>query len=134
MTLAFDTHTLLWWIDGDRDQRLSSDQLAALRRAGERGDPVGVPAICFWEIAKLVERGRLEFDVPLDDVFDEIEEHPTIRVLELTPRIALESTRLGASFHNDPADQLIVATARVHGLKLVTADDRIRGSRVLGVV
>ncbi len=132
MTLAFDTHTLVWWLTGH--ERLTSAQTAALRRAEARGDRIGVPAICFWEIAKLVERGRLEFEVTADQVFDEIEEHPTIRLLELSPRIALESTRLGPGFHGDPADQLIAATARVHGLKLVTSDDRIRSSRVVGVV
>jgi PIN domain nuclease of toxin-antitoxin system len=132
LTLAFDTHTLVWWLTGH--ERLTSAQAAALRRAEARGDRIGVPAICFWEIAKLVERGRLEFEVPADQVFDEIEEHPTIRLLELSPRIALESTRLGPGFHGDPADQLIAATARVHGLKLVTSDDRIRSSRVVGVV
>jgi PIN domain nuclease of toxin-antitoxin system len=132
VTLAFDTHTLVWWLTGH--EQLTSAQTAALRRAEARGDRIGVPAICFWEIAKLVERGRLELQVPADEVFDEIEEHPTVRVLELSPRIALESTRLGPGFPADPADQLIAATARVHGLQLVTSDDRIRSSRVVGVV
>jgi PIN domain nuclease of toxin-antitoxin system len=132
LTLAFDTHTLVWWLTGDK--RLTAPQLAALQRAESRGDRIGVPAICFWEIAKLVERGRLELEVPADEVFDEIEEHPTIHVLELSARIALESTRLGPGFHSDPADQLVAATARVHGLKLVTSDERIRSSRVVGVV
>lgn len=132
MTLAFDTHTLVWWLAGH--ERLSQAHVSAVRRAEARGEPVGVPAICFWEIAKLVERGRLELDVPLDDVFDELEEHPTIRLLPLTPRIALESTRLGNGFPLDPADQLITATARVMGLKLLTSDQRIRASRVVGVV
>ena len=132
MTLAFDTHTLLWWISGEG--RLSKAQAQAIERTERRGEPVGVPAICFWEIAKLAERRRIQVDMPLDDLFEEIEEHPAIRVLELTPRIALESTRLGSVFHGDPADQLIAASARIHGLKLVTADERIRGSRVVGVI
>jgi PIN domain nuclease of toxin-antitoxin system len=132
LTLAFDTHTLVWWLTGH--DRLTATQAAALERAEARGDRIGVPAICFWEIAKLIERGRLELDVAADEVFDDIEEHPTIRVLELSPRIALESTRLGPGFHGDPADQLIAATARVHGLKLVTSDERIRSSRVVGIV
>ena len=132
MTLAFDTHTLVWWLTGH--DRLTATQAAALERAEARGDRIGVPAICFWEIAKLIERGRLELEVAADEVFDEIEEHPTIRVLELSPRIALESTRLGPGFHADPADQLIAATARVHGLKLVTSDERIRSSHVVGIV
>ncbi len=132
MTLAFDTHTLIWWLTGH--ERLTTAQSAALRRAEARGDRVGIPAICLWEIAKLVDRGRLELDMPLDDVFDEIADHPSVRVLELTPRIALESTRLGPGLAGDPVDQLIAATARVHGLKLVTADHRIRASRIVGVV
>ena len=132
MTLAFDTHTLLWWVTGTG--RLSKAQLSAIDRAERRGEPVGVPAICFWEIAKLAERGRIELDLPLDDFFEEIEEHPSIRLLELTPRVALESIRLGAAFPGDPADQLITATARIHGLKLITADERIRSSRGVGVI
>ena len=132
MTLAVDTHTLIWWLTGH--ERLTTAQAGALRRAEVRGDRVGVPAICFWEIAKLVERGRLELDMPVDDLFDEIADHPSVRVLELTPRIALESTRLCPGLQGDAADQLIAATARVHGLELVTADHRIRASRIVGVV
>lgn len=132
MTLAFDTHALLWWIAGG--ERLSKTQAAAVERAERRGEPIGVAAICFWEIAKLAERGRIEVDLPLDHMFEELEEHPTVRLLELTPRVALESTRLGSAFHGDPADQLIAATARIHGLKLITADERIRSSRVVGVI
>ena len=132
VTLAFDTHTLVWWLTGH--ERLTTAQSAAIRRAEARGDRIGIPAICFWEIAKLVERGRIELDVPVDELFDEIEDHPSMRLLELTPRIALESTRLGPAFPGDPADHLIAATARVHGLQLVTADHRIRVSHIVAVI
>ena len=74
----------------------------------------------------MIERGRVEVTVPLDDWLAEIESHPLLAVLPLSPRIVAESVRLGADFHRDPADRLIVATARCHGLKLVTADERIR--------
>lgn len=52
--------------------------------------------------------------------------YPGIRVLELTPEIAVESTQLPAPFHRDPADQMIVATARILDIELVTLDGTIR--------
>jgi len=51
--------------------------------------------------------------------------YPGIRVLELTPEIAIESTQLPGEFHRDPADQIIVATARIHDCELVTSDGKI---------
>ena len=66
----------------------------------------------------------------VDVLLSEIENHPRFEVLPITARIALESTRLGPSFHRDPADQLIAAPCRVHGLTLLTADERIRASAV----
>lgn len=80
----------------------------------------------------MVERGRLDIDRPLDLWLAEVESHPLISVLHITARIAAESVRLGEDFHNDPADQIIVATARCFGLRLITADERIRSwGRVL---
>ena len=91
-----------------------------------RGRPVAIIAITLWEIALLSARGRIELKELPESWLEEIEEHPMIVVLPLTARIAVESVRLGSGFHNDPADQIIVATARLHGLRLMTADERIR--------
>ena len=92
----------------------------------KRGRPVAISAITFWEIAVMVARGRLEIDEPLDEWLEQIESHPLIAVMPLTARIAAEGARLGAQLSKDPADRIIVATARVHGLRLLTADERIR--------
>ncbi len=51
--------------------------------------------------------------------------YPGIRLLDLTPQIAIESTQLPGEFHRDPADQIIVATARIHDCLLLTVDDKI---------
>jgi PIN domain nuclease of toxin-antitoxin system len=132
LTLLLDTHVLLWWIsDGGR---LSRAQSAALDRAAAAGAPLGVASITLWEIAKLAERRRIRVTQTIDAMLEQLEEHPSIEVLPLTARIAVESTRLGVRMCTDPADQLIVATARVHGLRLVTADGRIRESGVVSVV
>ena len=76
-------------------------------------------------MAFLGHRG-LEISVPWDMWLEEISEHPVLEILPLTPRIAAESVRLGPDFPKDPADQIIVATARCHGLRLITADEHIR--------
>jgi PIN domain nuclease of toxin-antitoxin system len=72
-----------------------------------------------------VENGRLELPVSLEKWFEQALNYPGIRVIELTPAISMESTRLPGEFHRDPADQIIVATARVHNCPLVTSDERI---------
>lgn len=132
LKLLLDTHVLLWWL---RDEPgLSREQVRRLARAEAGAEPHGVSAISLWEIATLAETGRIRFTRTVEDFLAALEQHPRIRVLPLTARIVLESTRLGASLHRDPADQIITATARVHGLSLVTADRRIRNSRVVTVV
>jgi PIN domain nuclease of toxin-antitoxin system len=64
--------------------------------------------------------------VPVIDWLDQALAYPGIQLLELTPRIAVESTQLPDTFHRDPADQIIVATTRVYACPLVTLDRRIR--------
>jgi predicted nucleic acid-binding protein len=82
----------------------------------------------------LVELRRLQFDQELDIVLRSIEDHPMLRVIRLDGSVARESTRLGRGMRGDLADQLIVATARVHGLRLVTSDERIRRADAVPVV
>ncbi len=78
------------------------------------------------ELAMMAHRRRISVDLPLDGWLESIESHPLITILPLTSTIAAESVRLGEDFPRDPADQIIVATARCHGLTLITADERIR--------
>jgi PIN domain nuclease of toxin-antitoxin system len=78
-----------------------------------------------WEVAKLVEYGRLELTCTIEEWMAQAVVYPGMQLLELTPQIAIESTKLPGSFHRDPADQIIVATARVYDSPLLTADRRI---------
>ena len=127
-----DTHILVWWRSSPH--RLGKANARRLTELERRGEALGISAITLWELAKMVERGRLEIDQPLDLWLEEIESHPLVSVLPITARIAAESVRLGDDFHKDPADQIIVATARCLGLRLITADERIRrwGKVLLG--
>ncbi len=121
--IVLDTHIWVWWVHGD--ERLAATQGEAI--AAHENDVIGVSAISCWEIAKLVEYGRLELPCSLEEWFGQALSYPGIQLLELSPAIAIESTRLPGEFHRDPADQIIVATARVYGCRLVTSDDKILG-------
>ena len=119
--IMLDTHVWVWWtID---PVRLSETQRQAI--VSNEDDLIGVSAISCWEVAKLCEYGRLELPVGLSEWFRAALGYPGISLLDLTPEVAIESTSLPGSFHRDPSDQIIVATARVHQCPLVTSDDRI---------
>jgi len=120
--IVLDTHVWVWWIHGN--EQLTSPQTQIIQ--ANETDVIGVSAISVWEVAKLVENGRLELPCPLHEWFDEALSYPGIRLIEITPAIAIESTRLPGEFHRDPADQIIVATARLYDCPLVTSDGRIR--------
>jgi PIN domain nuclease of toxin-antitoxin system len=119
--IILDTHVWVWWVHGD--ERLTQTQMEVIE--ANETDIVGVSAISCWEVAKLVEYGRLELPCPLIEWFEQALGYPGIHLLELTPDIAVESTQLPGEFHRDPADQIIVATARVCGCPLVTSDGRM---------
>jgi PIN domain nuclease of toxin-antitoxin system len=121
--IVLDTHVWVWWVHGDAQLPADYAQTVA---AGE-SDGLGVSAISCWEIAKLVEYGRLRLPRGVGEWLDAALAYPGVRLVELTPRIAVESTQLPGAFHKDPADQIIVATARVLDCPLVTLDHKIRG-------
>ena len=87
-SFLLDTHVLLWWLVAP--ERLSRAQARALLEL-EPNRPAAISAISLWELAKMVERGRLEVALPLDIWLEEIEAHPLLTILPLTARIAAES-------------------------------------------
>jgi len=120
--IVLDTHIWVWWVH--RDEHLTRPQIEIIE--SHETDVIGVSAISIWEIAKLVEYRRLELPRPLHEWFAEALRYPGIRLIELSPEIAVESSKLPGGFHRDPADQIIVATARIHDCPLVTSDGRIQ--------
>ena len=119
--IVLDTHIWVWWVHADA--HLTAQQNLWLQEHEPTG--LGVSAISCWEVAKLVEHGRLSLPVAIDEWMSAALGYPGIRLLELSPQVAIESTRLPGAFHRDPADQIIVATARVNGYPLLTADGKI---------
>ena len=120
--IVLDTHVLIWAIHGD--PRLGSAAKRTLDPPG-RERSVGVSAITPWEIALLSERGRLRLDRDVGEWIDAALTVPGISLLPIEPEIAIGSVRLPGSFPADPADRFIVATARHHGVPLLTADRKI---------
>ncbi len=121
--IVLDTHIWVWWVHGD--PQLAKRQAIAI--AENESDVIGISAISCWEIAKLVEYGRLVLPCPLPEWFEQSLTYPGVQLLELSPEIAIQSTQLPEIFHRDPADQIIVATARIYDCPLVTSDRQILG-------
>lgn len=119
---VLDTHIWVWWV---QEPALLPKHYQAYLETHE-ANGLGVSVISCWEVAKLVEYGRLTLPQPVETWLQQALAYPGIRLLPLTPRIVVESTQLPAPFHRDPADQLIVATARVYNCPLVTVDTKIR--------
>ena len=128
--LLADTHVVVRWLVDSK--RLSTDQRRVLEGAVRRTEPVALSAISLLEIAILESQGRLRLKVRLEELFNELESNVAFRLLPLTYEIASEIGLLGSL--RDPADRAIVATARVHRLRLVTSDQRIIASKLVAVV
>jgi PIN domain nuclease of toxin-antitoxin system len=95
--IILDTHVWVWWVHGD--EKLPKDYAQAI--GDHESDGLGVSVISCWEVAKLVEFGRVVLPATLDEWVDQALAYPGVRLLNLTPRIAIESSRLPAPFHKD---------------------------------
>ncbi|HEX6267167.1 MAG TPA: type II toxin-antitoxin system VapC family toxin [Burkholderiales bacterium] len=123
--ILLDTHALIWWVSGV--EPLSPKARRALSDALKRG-PVHASAISLLEIATAARRGRLSLGVPVEKWLDDLSALPELRLEPVSADIARHAGSLGEGVHGDPIDRIVVATARVLKLKLVTADARLRGS------
>ncbi len=118
--IVLDTHIWVWWVDDNT--RLTQKHRDWIQQYQSQG--LGISIISCWEVAKLVEMGRLTLSVTVDEWLKQALAYPGVHLLELTIPIIVESTKL-TGFHRDPADQIIVATARICGCPLLTADAKI---------
>ncbi|GMU48090.1 MAG: ribonuclease VapC22 [Candidatus Desulfobacillus denitrificans] len=125
--LLLDTHVWLWWLLGQ--PQLAARERDALDGLAAAGTPPGLSAISLWEAQMLVARGRLSIDEPLTHWLPTAAASETVTVLPLDVAAILALDALPKGFHGDPADRIIVATARAHGLPLATRDGNIRRSR-----
>ena len=119
-----------WLVD---PKRLSREQLRVLRGAVRRCEPLALSAITLLEIAVLFGEGSTRLRVPAQDLFAALGPGTGFHIVPIDVEIAAEVAAMGGALR-DPADRAIVATARVHRLRLVTSDQRIVESKLVPVV
>ena len=122
MRALLDTHILLWWLEDAG--KLSAAQQEIVESARSEA-PLFVSDISLWEIATLVSLGRVRLGLPLRDWLTWATAPPLVQRFSINPAVAAEVAALPDSFHRDPADRILVATARVLGARLLTCDSRI---------
>lgn len=131
MIYFLDTHILVWWV-ADR-KRLSSKQREVLAEVVPE-HPVWISQITLWEIATLNSLGRLQLDRPLRAWLEQATAPPLVRRASITPAIAALVAELPDSFHRDPGDRIIVATAQIKGAMLLTSDQRILDADIIQTI
>jgi PIN domain nuclease of toxin-antitoxin system len=121
--IVLDTHALVWWVTGDTS--LSKRAKNAIAREMAGGEIV-VSSISAWEIAMLVAREKLVLTMDVNSWLVTVGEIEAVRFVPVDVEIATKSVALPGEFHSDPADRMIVATARKLAVPLVTKDAKIR--------
>ena len=120
--LLLDSCAVIWMA---QDKQLSERAEEALTEAFQARRPVGVSPITAWELGLLSRQGRLPAAVPPGVLFDRFTSADGVVLEPLTPTILIDSSFLPGSFHKDPADRIIVATARALELTIITRDTAI---------
>lgn len=129
--LLLDTHVWIWLMLGD--ERLNQSFRLAIEQYKER---ILISAISVWELGMLVERKRIELEIDCLDWVEQALSNSNIELIPLTPRIAIQSTRLPEIPHGDPADRILISTAHECNAVLVTHDQKILNygkSKFIGV-
>ena len=122
MKALLDTHVLIWWLNDRRRLSPAQQEVVGSVRSDE---PLLVSDISLWEVATLHGLGRIRLALPLREWLDKAVAPPLVQRHGISPAIAAEVAALPDSFHRDPADRILVATARVLGATLLTQDRRI---------
>ena len=120
--ILLDTHVWVWFMSGNKDLKVNGRKI--IDEHLKEGS-AHVAAISCWEIAMLESKERIKLSMPTLEWMKLSFKNTSLDRVELNPAIAYESCHLPGDFHGDPADRLIVATARIKGLSLVTRDKQI---------
>jgi len=120
--ILLDTCALLWIGNGDKISAAATD---ALNQGFERSQTVYVSPFSAWEIGNLVSLGRLNLSLPPDRWFSGVMKYGGLELAGLTPEMLVSSNFLPSSAHKDPADRIIIATARENGMTIMTRDQKI---------
>ena len=121
--LLLDTHIWIWLMNGDK--RLESSKSFHLIRKENAHRKILISIISVWEVGMLEAKGKIEFPFSCLEWAQRALRAPGVSLVQLTPEIAIESSRLQGKFHGDPADRILVATVKSLGAMLITQDENI---------
>ncbi len=119
--IILDTHIWIWW--NQDSPKLTNFQKEVIDNSRTGG--IGISTISLLEISRLVNRGRLVLPKPLKEWFSIALAEEGIILIPISSGVAIESYSLPGEFHKDPADRIIVATARTYDCPLMTNDSNI---------
>ncbi|MBL4900599.1 MAG: type II toxin-antitoxin system VapC family toxin [Colwellia sp.] len=122
--LVIDTHVLVWFVNGSKE--LSTTAKKAIEAVLAKDGEIIISSISAWEISMLIEKKRLVLSMDIESWLGQAEQIEGFRFMPVDNEIGYKSTMLPGEFHKDPADRIIVATARKLAVPLVTADEKIR--------
>lgn len=120
--IVLDTHVWVWWVSGIEELPLKVNRL--IEKAMDQ-KAIYISSISVWEVAQLVERGRLQITLDVNNWVAKSEALPFVHFIPVDNVIALRSVQLPSPLHPDPADRIIIATALNLGFPLVTRDERL---------
>jgi len=119
--LLLDTH--VWWWALNEPKKLSNKAYKIIKE--KPPNQRAIASISMWEFAMMVSTGKVDIKIPPGQWLDQAINRTGLEVFDLNPKIATESCNLPGDFPKDPADRIIVATARINNLTLITKDKKI---------
>ncbi len=128
--IVLDTHVLIWWLLDVK--KLSKRALESIEKA-EKEKQLFISTITVWELAMLAKKGRLQLNGKTRDFVGQIAKIPSLKILDISSRIALESVLLDYP-HPDPADRIIIASAKFLGMPLISKDRKIRSFKEIETI
>ena len=121
--IVLDTHAWIWFVNDPR--QLSAPARRAAEEAMSR-EAIYISSISAWEVALLAASGRIELTISVQDWIAGSEALPFFNFVPVDNAIFIRSVFLPGPIHSDPADRIIIATAIMKGMPVVTRDEKIR--------
>lgn len=129
--IVLDTHILIWdALEPAKLSQLAKEAIAAANQTGE----IWVADISLWEIAMLIQKGRIQVSTDVQTFLNLVLQANNIQLVAISPEIAAQSVQLSATINADPADRLIAATTIVKQATLVTADRNLRSASQIATI
>ena len=131
MKLLIDTHIWIWWLTGQGE--LSAVKRKRLDDLAKQGTPPFLSAISLWEAQMLHRKGRLALDMDFARWLTQASDPEVVQLMPFDVSVVLALDLLPEAFHGDPADRIIVATAKANALILMSDDKAIRRARIVEI-